>query len=202
MDKERLCPRSANASVVSRGDPRALRRYRCKACGKRFRTLTDTTLSCLHHKECYLSFGEATAKGETIVESAERCVIALSTAHRWRHYLLNAQRQTSDRLRGVVGADETFALKSRKEEWKLDCRLRQRGGTRNPPRNHQPQRARSCVCGACNSDRQRATTDKSRTSSNASIALSPSITTVNCSGVILLNFPTVHPRKPAWTPPR
>ena len=62
-------------------------------------------------------------KGETIKGSAERCGIAPSTAHRWRHRFLAAVRQVPDRLAGIVEADETFVLESRKGERKLDTRI-------------------------------------------------------------------------------
>ncbi len=91
----------ASAGAVSRGKARGLRRYRCKACGRTFGALTGTALSGLHYKERWLSFDEALAKGETIVESAERCGIAPSAAHRWRHRFLKAVRQAPDRLRGI-----------------------------------------------------------------------------------------------------
>ena len=126
VDDERRCPHCASA--VSRGKARGLRRYRCKACGKTFGALTGTALSALHYKERWLPFGEALAEGETIVESAERCGIAPSTAHRWRHRFLKAPRQAPDRLRGIVEADETFVLESRKGERTLDRKPRRRAG--------------------------------------------------------------------------
>ncbi|MCY4548579.1 MAG: hypothetical protein OXC28_09455 [Defluviicoccus sp.] len=51
---------------------------------------------------------------QTIKECVERCGIAPSTAHRWRHRFLAEVRQAPDRLAGIVEADETFVLESRK----------------------------------------------------------------------------------------
>ena len=65
-DDERRCPHYGSGGAVSRGKARALRRFPCKACGKTFGALTGTPLSSLHHKERWLSFGEALANGETI----------------------------------------------------------------------------------------------------------------------------------------
>ena len=114
VDDERRCPHCASAGAVSRGKARGRRRYRCKACGKTFGALTGTALSGLHHKERWLAFGASLGAGETIREAAERCRIAPSTAHRWRHRFLAAVRQAPDRLAGIVEADETFVLESRK----------------------------------------------------------------------------------------
>ena len=113
---------------MSRGKARGLRRYRCKACGKTFGALTGTALSGLHHKERWLGFGASLAEGETIKASAERCGIAPSTTHRWRHRFLEAVRQALDRLAGIVEANETFVFESRKGERKLDRKPRWRGG--------------------------------------------------------------------------
>ena len=128
VDEERRCAHCGSGGSVSRGKARGLRRYRCKACGKTFGALTGTALSGLHHKERWLSFGESLAEGETIRASAARCGIAPSTAHRWRHRFLEAVRQAPDRLAGIVEADETFVLESRKGERKLNRKPRRRGG--------------------------------------------------------------------------
>ena len=122
VDDERRCPHCGSAGAVSRGKARGLRRYRCKTCGKTFGALTGTALSGLHHKERWLAFGASLGAGETIREAAERCGIAPSTAFRWRHRFLEAVRQAPDRLAGIVEADETFVLESRKGERKLEAR--------------------------------------------------------------------------------
>ena len=50
--------------------------------------------------------------------SAERCGVAGSTAFRWRHRFLRAVTAGAIKLRGIVEADETFVLSSRKGERK------------------------------------------------------------------------------------
>ncbi len=90
---------------MSRGKARGLRRFRRKDCGKTFGALTGTALSGLHHKERWLALGASLAEGEAIKESAERCGIAPSTAHRWRHRFPAAVRQAPARRRsGAVPA--------------------------------------------------------------------------------------------------
>ena len=126
-------PLYAGGASPSRGKARGLRRFRCKECGKTFSALTGTALSGLHHKERWLSYGASLAEGETIKEAAERCRIAPSTAHRWRHRFLKAVRQAPDRLAGIVEADETFVLESRKGERKLNRKPRKRGGKAQKP---------------------------------------------------------------------
>ena len=120
MDDERRCPHCGAGGAVSRGKARGLRRFQCKACGKTFDALTGTALSGLHHKDRWLSFGASLAAGETIKASAERCGIAPSTAHRWRHRFQAAVRQAPGRLAGIVEADGALVPKSRTGERKRD----------------------------------------------------------------------------------
>lgn len=128
VDQDRTCPRCNTKGAVSRGKVRQLRRYYCKGCRRTFDALTGTPLSGLHHKEKWLAFGEAMLDGDTIHESAGRCGIDPTTAWRWRHRFLKAARTSADKLRGIVEADETYFLRSRKGERKLDRPARRRGG--------------------------------------------------------------------------
>ena len=79
-------------------------------------------------KERWLSFGASLAKGETVKASAARCDVAVSTAFRWRHRFLAAARSDSEVLKGIVEADETYVLESRKGARGLGRKARRRGG--------------------------------------------------------------------------
>ena len=127
VDEARRCPHCASEGAVSRGMARGLRRYQCKGCGRTFNALTGTPLSGLHHKERWLSFGTSLAKGETVKASAARCDVAVSTAFRWRHRFLAAARSDSEVLKGIVEADETYVLESRKGARGLERKARRRG---------------------------------------------------------------------------
>ena len=126
-DGDRRCPRCGAAGAVSRGRARGLRRYQCKSCGRTFNAATGTPLSGLHRKDRWLAHGECLAEGLTVREAARRCGIAVNTAFRWRHRFLAAKGQ-SGRLTGIVEADETYVLESRKGERNLDRKPRRRGG--------------------------------------------------------------------------
>ena len=128
VDEARRCPHCASEGAVSRGMARGLRRYPCKGCGRTFNALSGTPLSGLHHKERWLSFGASLAKGETVKASAARCDVAVSTAFRWRHRFLAAARSDSEVLKGIVEADETYVLESRKGARGLGRKARRRGG--------------------------------------------------------------------------
>ena len=102
--------------AVQKGKARGLWHYLCKSCGRTFDAVTGTPLQGLHKKPRWLAFGESLAEGETVEASAQRCGIAHSTAFRWRHRFLDASRQDPETLRGIVEADETYLLRSRKGE--------------------------------------------------------------------------------------
>ena len=141
VDEARRCPHCASEGAVSRGMARGLRRYQCKGCGRTFNALTGTPLSGLHHKERWLSFGASLAKGETVKASAARCDVAVSTAFRWRHRFLAAARSDSEVLKGIVEADETYVLESRKGARGLGRKARRRGGK---AKKRRPSRASRC----------------------------------------------------------
>ena len=120
--------RSGAGGAVKKGMARGLRRYLCKSCGRTFNAVTGTPLQGLHKKERWLSFGESLAEGETVKDSAKRCGIANSTSFRWRHRFLDASRQDPETLRGIVEADETYLLRSRKGQRSMVRPPRRRGG--------------------------------------------------------------------------
>ena len=110
--------------------PRAngLNRYFCKSCGKTFNALTGTPLARLRRKDCWTEFAASVSEGDTVKASAQRSGVAGSTAFRWRHRFLRAVTAGAIKLRGIVEADETFVLSSRKGERNLDRKARKRGG--------------------------------------------------------------------------
>jgi len=105
-----------------------LRRYRCKACGKRFNALTGTPLARLRHNERWLEFSPSRTDGDTVRASAGRGAVAVGTACRWRHRVLQTFKTATVRLRGIVEADEAVVLDSRKGARQLDRAARTRGG--------------------------------------------------------------------------
>ena len=126
--EDRECPHCGTPGAVSRGKARGLQRYQCKACNKTFNAATGTALQGLHKKDRWLAFGGCLADGLTVRASAKRCNFAVSTAFRWRHRFLGTKDQDPPKLKGIVEADETYVLKSRKGDRKLDRKARRRGG--------------------------------------------------------------------------
>ncbi len=124
----------ASARIVARQVPYrvarqgVLRRYQCKGCRKTFNAATGTPLSGLHRKDKWLAFGTCLADGLTVRASAERCGLAVNTALRWRHRFPAAKDLKARKLTGIVEADETCVLESRKGARNLERKARRRGG--------------------------------------------------------------------------
>ncbi|MGC9271414.1 IS1595 family transposase [Acidiphilium sp.] len=129
----RRCPHCAVEGAVIRGRSNGLQRYFCRGCSKTFNCLTGTPLARLRHKERWFDFGASMSKGQTVAASAARCGVAGSTAFRWRHRFLRAASSGVVKLCGIVEADETFLLASRKGERALDRKPRKRGGKASKP---------------------------------------------------------------------
>jgi len=127
VGEDRRCPHCAEPGAISHGMEGGLRRYRCKACRKTFRSTTGTALRGLHKKDKWLTFGECLMDGLTLEASAQRCGIAVSTAFRWRHRFLGAKDAKASKLTGIVKVDETYYLESRKGQRDPERPARRRG---------------------------------------------------------------------------
>ncbi len=130
---DRCCPHCGTGGAVGRGQSNGLRRFCCRGCGKTFNALTGTPLAGLRHKDRWLDFAAGLRDGDTVRKSSERCAVAESTAFRWRHRFLEDAKTSADTLSGIVEADHTYILHSRKGELELDRPSRQRGGKASKP---------------------------------------------------------------------
>jgi transposase-like protein len=123
------CPRCHGQSWYRHGRESGLQRYRCRACGKTFNSLTGTPLARLHHKERWLVYLDSMLASHTVRQAAARLGVHRNTTFRWRHRFLALPR--TDRaplLRGIAEADEMFLLESQKGSRHLTRPARSRGG--------------------------------------------------------------------------
>ena len=128
IDETRRCPHCTTEGAVIRGRSNGLRRYCCKGCGKTFNALTGTPLARLRKKELWAAFAAGLGDGDTVKGAAARCGVADTTSFRWRHRFLAAVKADTVKLKGIVEADETYVLTSRKGAKKLERKPRKRGG--------------------------------------------------------------------------
>jgi transposase-like protein len=124
------CPHCTSQSLQRWGHVSGLQRYRCNDCRRSFNALTGTPLARLRKKERWAAQTEALITGESVVQAATRCGVAVTTAFRWRHRFLSAPALDKPRqLAGIVEADETYILESFKgKRSALPRPARRRGG--------------------------------------------------------------------------
>jgi transposase-like protein len=123
------CPRCRGTQLYRHGTKSGLQRFRCRACGRTFNSLTGTPLARLRHKEKWLDFGDCMLDSRTVRKAAARVGVDKNTSLRWRHRFLMATK--TDRpacLNGIAEADETFLLESQKGARNLSRPARRRGG--------------------------------------------------------------------------
>lgn len=128
IDERRRCPHCRAEGAMRRGRANGLRRYHCGGCGRTFNAVTGTPLARLRKKEHWAAFAAGLRDGDTVAGAADRCGVARTTSFRWRHRFLRAIETGTVKLAGIVEADETYVLASRKGERKLDRKPRKRGG--------------------------------------------------------------------------
>jgi transposase-like protein len=107
------CPHCGSQKLQGWGRVSGLPRYRCTGCRRSFNALTGTPLARLRKKEHWAAQTQALITGESLVEAAKRCDVAVTTAFRWRHRFLSAPAvDKPSRLGGIVEVDETYILES------------------------------------------------------------------------------------------
>ncbi|WP_426114427.1 IS1595 family transposase [Massilia sp. PWRC2] len=123
------CPRCQGNSLYRHGAKHGLQRFRCRACGRTFNSLTGTPLARLRHKHKWLAYADCMLDSGTVRKAASIVEVAKNTSMRWRHRFL--ARTKDDRpvcLSGIAEADETFLLESQKGARELPRPPRKQGG--------------------------------------------------------------------------
>ncbi|WP_307729119.1 IS1595 family transposase [Massilia sp. IC2-476] len=123
------CPECGGSRHYRHGIVRGLQRYRCRACGRTFSTLTGTPLARLRHRGKWLDYLKAMLDSRTVRAAAKHVGVHRNTSFRWRHRFLDGVRlDQPERLTGIAEADEMFILESQKRSRSLDRPARKRGG--------------------------------------------------------------------------
>ena len=123
------CPHCGDIAYQRWGKSSGLQRYRCKGCLKTFNALSGTSLSGLRHKEQWLVFCGCLIEGYSVRKSARHCGIDPTTAFRWRHkFLSSPMLEKSQKMVGIVEADETFFTESCKGNREISHRAPRKRG--------------------------------------------------------------------------
>ena len=125
----RSCPHCQGTDLDRHGQVSGLQIYRCQICHRTFNSLTGTALARLRKKDKWLGFSTALVPSQSLRQAASALGVHRNTTLRWRHRFLGSLK--ADRvatLQGIMEADETYFLDSRKGSRKLDRPARRRGG--------------------------------------------------------------------------
>jgi transposase-like protein len=124
------CPDCQCTAYSRCGHANGLQRFKCKACGRTFNSLTGTPLARLRLKTRWLAYFDCLREAACTVKSAANKVgVHASTSFRWRHRFLKwTKLDRPAQLQGIVEADETFLLESEKGARQLKRAPRRRGG--------------------------------------------------------------------------
>lgn len=123
------CPHCSSERVVRYGNYRGSKRYLCRSCKKTFTDLTSTALHYIHGKEKFIHAAKLMLSGKTLKETAKKVKVSIPTAFSWRHKVLSILKNIEDdSLSGIVEADDTFFLSSRKGDKNIGRKPRKRGG--------------------------------------------------------------------------
>ena len=165
MGNDPRCPHCGGHDIGKWGKADGLRRFRCRICHRTFNALTGTPLARLRKKEHWNQFAACIQESQTVRASANACSVHPTTSFRWRHRFLawiNENKPPS--LRGVVEADETFFLESKKGCRHLDRPARKRGGKAS-----KRGRSKEQICVLVARDRNGQTTDHVLPAFNADV---------------------------------
>jgi len=119
FENGRYCPHCKNHKPIKKGIIRNRQRFYCSSCKKYFTVYAQTILNYTKKEistwKHYIKF-MFEARPKPIKEISKSIGISERTAFRWRHKILNVlnQKFMNDNLGGIVEADETFILTSRK----------------------------------------------------------------------------------------
>jgi transposase-like protein len=128
LNDEPACPYCMGTELYRWGKVSELQRYRCRQCNRTFNALTSTPLARLRHKDKWLEFEQAMIQGLSLRKSANICRITKNTSFKWRHRFLRiSATHQSNKMNGIVEADEVYFLQSYKGQRRLPRLARKRG---------------------------------------------------------------------------
>ncbi len=165
LKEDPCCPDCGSYNIGKWGKAHGLRRYRCRECKRTFNALTGTPLARLRLKEKWDKFSACLKESLSVRASADECGVHRNTAFRWRHRFLTWINENKPQsLNGIVEADETFFLESKKGSRRLSRPARRRGGKAS-------KRGRSSeqICVLVARDRNGQTTDHVLSTFNADV---------------------------------
>ena len=126
------CPHCQGNHIVKIGKVNGIQRFKCRNCGKNFSLKTNTAFAYSKKSiEIWHAYIELMSDKLSIRKIAERLKINKNTALLWRHKILSViSFAKSDKLCGIVEADEVYFRESQKGNHKLARKSHKHGKSR------------------------------------------------------------------------
>ena len=108
---ELVCPHCNSKYIVKNGKNKDKQRYKCKSCRKSF--ILETNTPIYYSKKdisIWIQYLECLLGQNSLKDCAEKCKISVSTAFFWRHRILDAIREITNKqvLKDIIQCDETY----------------------------------------------------------------------------------------------
>ena len=108
---ELVCPHCNSKYIVKNGKNKDKQRYKCKSCRKSF--IPETNTPIYYSKKditVWIQYLECLFAQNSLKDCAEKCKISVSTAFFWRHRILDAIREITNKqvLKDKIQCDETY----------------------------------------------------------------------------------------------
>ena len=108
---ELVCPHCNSKYIVKNGKNKDKQRYKCKSCRKSF--ILETNTPIYYSKKdisIWIQYLECLLGQNSLKDCAEKCKISVSTAFFWRHRILDAIREITNKqvLKDKIQCDETY----------------------------------------------------------------------------------------------
>lgn len=158
LNNNHHCPHCDSNKIVKMGKNGSHQKFKCKECGKMYSIKTNTLFAHSNKSiDVWKDYIDLMIEGKSLRKIASALNINLKTAFYWRHKILDTlNKKSSDKLSGIVEADEAFFSKSDKGNKKLVRPARKRGGkSKTDPTKHKRGLSRDKVCVLCAIDRSK-----------------------------------------------
>jgi transposase-like protein len=114
----RQCPHCKSRNVVSNGNYKGRKKYKCKDCNKNYNDLTGSPFSGIHNLSKMNNYISCMVDGKSIRKSSSEVGVSISTSFFWRHKILKMiDKLPKIKLKEVIELDEfkiAFSSKGRK----------------------------------------------------------------------------------------
>lgn len=98
-----FCPDCGSTEFSKSGKAKGNQRYKCKTCGRHFRSTSGNSIHHLHLKPKIQAYIDCMGQGLSLRKTAAKVGISLNTAFRWKHRFLEAVESDPEQHPNQIG---------------------------------------------------------------------------------------------------